>query len=53
MQVSIGVNPQYTIEGGNGDPDAILEVIKSKQAELAELLGAAMADQLEDILTNM
>ena len=53
VQVSIGVNPQYTIEGGNGDPDAILDVIKSKQAELAELLGAAMADQLEDILTNM
>ena len=53
VQVSIGVNPQYNIDGTNGDPEAILDVIKANQKELAELLGAAIADQLEDILTNM
>jgi len=53
FQVTVSVNPEYSIDGGNGDPDAILDVIRSKQTELAELLGAAMADQLADLLTNM
>lgn len=53
IQVNVDVNPEYKIDGSGGDPDAILEAIRSHQNELAELLGAAMADQLEDIVTNM
>lgn len=53
VHVSVDVNPEYTIEGGSGDPDAIIDIIRAKQTELAELLGSAMADQLLDIMTNM
>ena len=53
VQVTVDVNPEYKIEGTGGDPDAILDAIRAHQNELAELLGAAMADQLEDIITNM
>ena len=53
IQVTVDVNPEYKIDGTGGDADAILEAIRSHQNELAELLGAAMADQLEDIITNM
>jgi len=53
VQVNVDVNPEYKIEGTGGDPDAILDAIRAHQNELAELLGAAMADQLEDIITNM
>ena len=52
INVTVSANPSFVIEGG-GSPDEILAVIKSKQKELAEMLGAAFADELEDIVTNM
>lgn len=53
VNINVEVSPEYKIEGGDGNPEAVLEVIRAKQGELAELLGAAMADQLEDIISNM
>ncbi len=48
----MAANPVFHIEGGDSSDD-ILAKIKAKQAEIAEVLGGAIADQLEDILTNM
>lgn len=52
ISVSVAANPVFHIEGGNSSED-ILSKIKAHQAEIAEILGGAFADQLEDILTNM
>jgi len=52
VQVSVDVNPEYNVNGGD-DPEAVLEILRSHQNELAELLGSAMANQLEDIISNM
>ncbi len=51
VQVNAEVNPTFQIEGGDGED--ILDKLKSKQKELAELFGGAIADQLEDIVANM
>ena len=52
ISVSVAANPVFHIEGG-GNSDDILSQIKAKQSEIAEVLGGAIADQLEDILLNM
>ena len=52
ISVSVSANPVFHIEGG-GNSDDILSQIKAKQSEIAEVLGGAIADQLEDILLNM
>lgn len=52
VQVSVDVNPEYNVNGGD-DPEAVLEILRTHQNELAELLGSAMANQLEDIISNM
>ena len=52
ISVSVAANPVFHIEGG-GNSDDILSQIKAKQSESAEVLGGAIADQLEDILLNM
>lgn len=51
IQANVEVNPVFQIEGG--DAEDILDKLKEKQKELAELFGGAMADQLEDIIANM
>lgn len=51
IQVNAEVNPVFQIEGSDGED--ILDKLKSKQRELAELFGGAIADQLEDIVSNM
>lgn len=52
ITVSVAANPTFQIDGG-GSPDEILAILKSKQKELAEIFGGAIADQLEDIISNM
>lgn len=52
ISISVAANPVFHVEGGDSSDD-ILAKIKAKQAEIAEVLGGAIADQLEDILTNM
>ncbi len=52
FSINVSANPTFTIQGGNS-PDDILAMLKSKQKELAELLGGAFADELEDIVSNM
>lgn len=52
ISVSVAASPVFHIEGG-GNSDDILSQIKAKQSEIAEVLGGAIADQLEDILLNM
>jgi len=51
ISVSVDASPSYHIEGG--DSDDILDKLRSKQKELAELFGGAIAEQLEDIVANM
>lgn len=50
--ISVEANPTFQIEGGSSADD-ILDKLKEKQRELAELFGGAIADQLEDIVSNM
>ena len=52
IHISVENNPTFEVEGGN-DPEAVLEIIRSKQYELADILGSAIAEQLEDIIENM
>ena len=51
IQVNAEVNPVFQIEGTDGED--IMDKLRSKQRELAELFGGAIADQLEDIVSNM
>ena len=51
FSITVEANPTFQIEGG--DSEDILDKLRDKQRELAELLGGAMADQLEDIVSNM
>jgi len=50
--ISVAANPTFEI-GGSDSTENILDKLKSKQKELAEILGGALADQLEDIVANM
>ena len=52
IEVSVTANPTYEIDGGESADD-ILDKLKGKQKELAELLGEEFAEQLEDIVSNM
>lgn len=52
FSINVSANPTFQIEGGNS-PDDIIAILKSKQKELAELLGSAFAEELEDIVSNM
>lgn len=51
FSVSVAANPVFQIEGG--EADSILDKLKDKQRELAEIFGSAIAEQLEDIVANM
>ncbi len=51
FSVSVSANPTFQITGG--DSEDILDKLKGKQKELAELFGGALAEQLEDIVANM
>lgn len=53
LHVSVEANPNYTIEGGDANPETIMDVIRSKQSQIAELLGAEFAEQLNVIMENM
>lgn len=50
--ISVAANPTFHIEGGDSGED-ILDKLKGKQKELAEIFGEAIAEQLEDIVSNM
>ena len=50
--ISVAANPVFQIEGGDSSDD-ILDKLKGKQKELAEIFGEAIAEQLEDIVSNM
>lgn len=50
--ISVAANPTFEISGSDSTEN-ILDKLKSKQKELAEILGGALADQLEDIVANM
>ena len=50
--VTVSANPTYQIDGGDSGDD-IISKLKDKQNELAEIFGGAIADQLEDIISNM
>ena len=52
VNVSVAANPTFQIEGGESSED-ILDKLKGKQKELAEIFGEAVAEQLEDIVSNM
>ena len=52
VHVSIDASPVFQIDGG-GSPDEVMSMIRENLPELAEILGAAMADKMEDIVTNM
>lgn len=52
FSVSVAANPVFQIEGGESTDD-ILDKLKGKQKELAEIFGNAIAEQLEDIVANM
>ena len=51
ITISVAANPTYQIEGGDGDD--IIDKLKGKQKELAEIFGEAIAEELEDIVSNM
>ena len=52
VNVSVAANPTFQIEGGESSED-LLDKLKGKQKELAEIFGEAIAEQLEDIVSNM
>lgn len=52
VSVSVSASPEYKIEGAS-DPEAVMEAIRAHTTELAELLGSEIADQLDDIFSNM
>jgi len=52
FHISVAANPTFEISGGDSSED-ILDKLKAKQKELAELLGSAFAEELEDIVSNM
>lgn len=49
--ITVEASPTFQIEGGSGED--IIDKLREKQKELAELFGGAIADQLEDIVSNM
>ena len=52
IHVTVDANPTYQIDGST-NPDDVLEQIKAHQYEIAEIVGVAVADHLEDILSNV
>lgn len=52
FSISVAANPTFQINGGDSSDD-ILDKLKGKQKELAEIFGEAIAEQLEDIVSNM
>lgn len=51
ISVSVSANPVFNIESSNAED--VITKIKDNQSLIAEILGSAFADQLEDILANM
>lgn len=52
FSISVAMNPVFQIEGGENTDD-IIDKLKGKQKELAEIFSGAIAEQLEDIVANM
>ena len=52
VHVSVSASPVFQIDGG-GSPDEVISVIMDNVPMLAEVFGAAIADKMEDIVTNL
>lgn len=52
ITIELPDSPTYNIET-DGDSEDIIDKLREHQRELAELFGSAIADQLEDIISNM
>ncbi len=52
LHVTVDANPTYQIDGST-NPEDVLEQIRAHQYEIAEIVGVAVADHLEDILSNV
>ena len=52
FSISVSANPVFQIDGSSSTDD-IIDKLKGKQKELAEIFGSAIAEQLEDIVANM
>ena len=52
VHISVNNSPVFQIES-NGGADEIMDKIKGHSKELAEMIGGEIADQLEDIVSNM
>jgi dimeric dUTPase (all-alpha-NTP-PPase superfamily) len=54
VQVQVSVNPQFSIQGGNGQSEEdIMQVIKKHMKEMADELGGEIAGKLEEVFSNM
>lgn len=51
IEVSVSANPTYQITGE--DSEGIMDKLRANAHELAELLAGELADEFEDIVTNM
>lgn len=52
FQITVEVNPEYDISG-TSSPEEVMQVIRDRQGEVADLLGDEIAEQLVDIFSNM
>lgn len=52
IQITVEVNPEYEISG-TSSPEEVMQVIRDRQGEVAEIVGDEIAEQLEDIFSNM
>ena len=51
IQVYVTAEPTFQVEGG--ESGSVMDQIKAHQHELAEILGADLAEELEDIFSNI
>ena len=53
VSLSVTVNPQFVISGGNQREEDILQIIRSHMKELADELGGELAERLAEVFSNM
>lgn len=54
VQVSVKVEPEFVIHGGNGQREEdIMQVIRKHMREMADELGGEIAGKLEEVFSNM
>jgi hypothetical protein len=54
VEVSVNVNPQFNIQGGEGQSeDDIMQVIRKHMKEMADELGGEIAERLGEVFSNM